>query len=122
MSVKFSGNYVKENQSIYPLKSVMNIYIVYSLNPVSNTRNTDCTAENCLFGAVKLTKDVNTSNYKYVGYGICFDEGSDFSIGSISNLIILGCDTSSSSHANNQKNNIIVSGKDFIQGLTTTGT
>ena len=32
--------------------------------------------------------------------------------------IILGCDASSSSHANN----IIVLGKDFIQGLTTTGT
>ena len=31
MSVRFSGNYVKENKSIYPVKSVMNIYIVYSL-------------------------------------------------------------------------------------------
>ena len=49
MSVKFSGNYVKENKSIYPLKSVVNIYIVYSLDPVSNTRNTDFTAQNCLF-------------------------------------------------------------------------
>ena len=58
----------------------MNIYVVYSLDPVSNTRNTDLTAQNCLFGAVKLTKDVNTSNYKYVGYGICFDESSNFSI------------------------------------------
>ena len=81
MSVKFSGNYVKENKSIYPVKSVMNIYIVYSLDPVSNTGNTDFAAQNCLFGAVKLTKDVSTSNYKYVGYGICFDEGSNFSIG-----------------------------------------
>ena len=51
----------------------MNIYIVYSLDLVSTTKNTDFTAQNCLFGAVKLTKDVNTSNYKYIGYGICFD-------------------------------------------------
>ena len=39
VSVKFSGNYVKENKSIYPVKSVMNIYIVYSLDPISNTSN-----------------------------------------------------------------------------------
>ena len=67
MSVKFSGNYVKESKSIYPVKSVMNIDIVYSLDPISNTRNTDFTAQNCLFGAVKLTKNTDTSNYKYVG-------------------------------------------------------
>ena len=54
-------------------------------------------------GAVKLTKNTETSNHKYVGYGICFDEGSNFSIGNINN-------------------NIIVLGKDLIQGLTTTGT
>ena len=29
MSVIFSGNYVKENKSKYPVKSVLNIYIVY---------------------------------------------------------------------------------------------
>ena len=39
MSVKLSGNYVKENNSIYY------IYIVYSLDPISNTRNTDFTAQ-----------------------------------------------------------------------------
>ena len=103
----------------------MNVYIVYSLDPVSNTRNTDFTAQNCLFGAVKLTKDLDTSNYKYAGYGICFDEGSNFIIGNITNgknVIILGCDASSSSHTNNKKDNIIFLGKDFIQGLTTTGT
>ena len=33
MSVKFSGSYSEENKSIYPVKSVVNIYIVYSLDP-----------------------------------------------------------------------------------------
>ena len=124
MSVKVSGNYVKKSKSIYSVKSVMNIYNVYSLDSISNTRNTDFTAQNCLFGSVKITKGVNTSNYKYVCYGICFDEGSNFIIGNITNgknVIILGCDASSSSHSNNNKKNIIVLGKDFIQGLTTTG-
>ena len=106
MSIRFSGNCAKENKSIYSVKSVMNIYIVYSLDSITNTRNTDFTAQNCLFGAAKLTKDVNTSNYEYVGYGICFDESSNFSVGNITNgrnVIILGCDGSSSSHANNKK-------------------
>ena len=106
MSFRFSGNYVKENKSIYPVKSVINVYIVYSLNPVSNARNTDFTAQICLFGAVKITKDVNTSNYKYVDYGICFDKSSNFSTGNITNgknVIILGCDGSSYSHANHKK-------------------
>ena len=79
MSVKFSGDYVKESKSIFPITSVMNIYIVYSLDKISNTRNTDFTAQNCLLGAVKITKNIDTSNYKYVGFGICFDEGSNFS-------------------------------------------
>ena len=29
--------------------------------------------ENCLFGAVKLTKSTGIDNYKYFGYGIGFD-------------------------------------------------
>ena len=29
--------------------------------------------ENCLFGAVKLTKHVDVDMYKYFGYGIGFD-------------------------------------------------
>ena len=50
---------------------------------------------NGLFGAVKLTKNVNTSNYQYKGYGICFDSGGEFSIGNITNgknVIIFGAD------------------------------
>ena len=123
MSVKFSGNYVKENKSIYPVKSVVNIYIVYILDPISNTRNTDFTAQNCLFGPVKLTKDANTSNYQYKGYGMSFDEGSEFSIRNIvkgRNEIIFCCDMSFTSHSTNKTNNIYVLGKDFIQGINGT--
>ena len=58
MRVKFSGNYVKDCKSMYPVKSVMNIYIVFSLDPISNTRNTDFTAQNCLFEAVKITLQI----------------------------------------------------------------
>ena len=61
---------MKQDKISYLNASVINIYIVYSLDPISNTRNTNFTAQNCLFGAVKITRNRNTSNYKYVGYGI----------------------------------------------------
>ena len=64
------------------------------------------------------TKDINTSNYKCVGYGNFSNFGN---ITNGKNVIILGCNASSSSHTNNKKNNIIVLGKDFIQGLTSIG-
>ena len=104
--VDFNGNYMKQDKISYLNSSVINIYIVYSLDPISTTRNTDFTAQNCLFGAVKITRNRNASNYKYVGYEICFDEGNNFSFGNRidpKNVIILGCDAKSSSHANNKK-------------------
>ena len=76
-----------------------------------------------MFGAVKITKDVNTSHYRYYGYGICFERHSSFSFGnslSAKNVIIFSCDMSFSNHANNRTNNIYVLGKDFIQGINET--
>ena len=53
MSFIFSRNYVKENKSIYPTKSAINIYIVYKLDKTKSTINTDFTIQNAFFGAVK---------------------------------------------------------------------
>ena len=39
------------------------------------------TLENCLFGAVKLTKHVDVDLYKYSGYGIGFDRRGSYSTG-----------------------------------------
>ena len=36
----------------------------------SNLNNFDPALENCVFGAVKITKDSNIDKYKYSGYGI----------------------------------------------------
>ena len=60
-------------------KSVVNIYIVYKLDPLASTRDKSYTIQNALFGAMQITKnatDYDKSNYK--GYGICFDERSEF--------------------------------------------
>ena len=63
------------------------------------------TLENCLFGAVSLTKNADIDQYKYSGYGIGFDRKGEFLFGRRfgRNCIILGADMSSSSHANNKK-------------------
>ena len=96
IGVIFSGNYIKESKSIYPIKSVVNIYIVYKLDTISSTRNTGFTLQNSLFGAAKIAKDPSdSSNNKYSGYGIFLDECSDFSFGNIvtgKNVIIFGVD------------------------------
>ena len=79
--------------------------------------------ENCLFGAVNLTKHADIDQYKYSGYGIGFDRKGEFSFGINGfgkNGIILGADMSSSVHANNKTKNILVLGNDFVQGLGNT--
>ena len=125
MNVVFSGSYVKESKSIYPTKSAINIYIVYKLDTIKSTRNTDFTIQNALFGAIKITEDpLDSDHNKYSGYGICFDQGSSFSFLNIQNgknVIIYGCDISFSSHERNRQNETYVLGKDFIQGVTTVG-
>ena len=96
-----------------------------------------------MFRAVSLTKNANIDKYKYSGYGIGFDRHGEFSFGNGlvrnciifgfdkhgefsfgnglgRNCIIFGADLSSSSHANNKENNILVVGKDFVQGIAGT--
>ena len=75
-----------------------------------------------MIGAINLTKNADIDQYKYSGYGIGFDRGDEFSFGNGvgKNCIIFGVDLSSSSHANNKENNILVLSKDFVQGINGT--
>ena len=73
-----------------------------------------------MFGAVKIPENVNTSHYKYEGYGICFYSESPFSFANridAKNVIIVGVNNSNSSHSTNKTQNIYVLGKDFVQGI-----
>ena len=84
MSVKLAGAYFKQTKLIHPNNNVINIYIVYKIEPIF--RRSDYTVQNALFGGVKITKNAtDTSKHKYGGYGICFDEGGTFSKGRINN-------------------------------------
>ena len=123
MSVNLNGNYFVQNKILSISDSTINIYIVYKLDPISSTRNTDYTIQNALIGAMKITKNTDSSKSNYKGYGLCFDEGGTFSKGNINNgrnLIIFGVHESSLVHANNKANNIYVIGDLFVQGISDT--
>ena len=79
--------------------------------------------ENCLFGAVTLTKHVNIDKYGYSGYGIEFDRKGSFSFpsgGYGQNVIIFGVDMSSSIHIDYKKKDILILGRGPKQVLEST--
>ena len=129
LHVYFSGNYIQQDIIAIP-NNVINIYCVYELDPIDFSRNNEFTIQNASFGAIEITKNANTSKYKYKGYGICFDESESFSHvreeGNFNhttlarNVIIFGVDMSFSKHANNKASNIYVMGKDYITKINDT--
>ena len=107
--VRFRESCLKQPKISYIHGKVANIYIVYEINKKDSTTNSDPTLENCLFGAVTLTKNVNIDKYGYSGYGIGFDGRSSFSVsggGFGQNVLIFGADMSSSAHIDNNKKDI----------------
>ena len=48
------------------------------LDPIDLSRNNEFTIQNALFDAIEITKNANTSKYKYKGYCICFEESESF--------------------------------------------
>ena len=106
-------------------KNVVNIYIVYKLDRLASTRDKSFTIQNDLFGAMQITKnatDNDKNNYK--GYGICFDERSEFChtiteggnahTTDARNVLIFGADMSFSVHATNRANRIYLMGRKDI--------
>ena len=76
--VKFSGSCLRQDKITYTHGKIVNIYIVYEKNKKDNIIISDPTLENCLFGAVTLSKNVNIDRYGYSGYGTGFDSFSFF--------------------------------------------
>ena len=60
--VKFSGDCLKQEKTTFNHQEIVNIYIVYQIEKSVNIRSYP-TLENCLFGAVKLTKHVDVDRY-----------------------------------------------------------
>ena len=111
-------------------ENIVNIYIVYKLDPIATIRDTTFTIQNTLFGAMQITKNSDTSKYNYKGYGICSDGRKEFAhvrkrgnfddTTMARNVIVFGVDMSFSKHENNKRNNIYVMGKDYVQRINDT--
>ena len=135
--VYLQGNHFQQNNLLTSNndhvldKNVVNIYIVYKLDPLASIRDKSFTIQNALFGAMQITKnatDNSKSNYK--GYGICFDERNEFGhtitegghahTTGARNVLIFGADVSSSVHATNRANHIYLMGTGLTQGINDT--
>ena len=117
--VYLSGNHFQQEILSFN-NDIINIYCVYKLDPILSSRDNTFTVQNAFFGSMQITKNADTSKYKYKGYGICFDEGGTFGIGNITNgrnVLIFGVHESSLVHANNKANNIFIMGDGFVQGI-----
>ena len=129
MHVHLSGNHFQQNKVIIPNNgNVINIYCVYKLDPIASSRGTSFTLQDALFGAMEITKNAtDNSKNNYKGYGICFDEGSQFGhtmseggrthITNGRNVLIFGADMSFSIHRTNRANHIYVMGDGLTQGI-----
>ena len=80
---------------------------------------------------MQITKDpTNNSKNIYKGYGLCFDERSNFShtitqdgrqrTSNVKNVLIFGVDMSFSIHATNRANHIYCFGEGLMQGINDT--
>ena len=121
IKVRFNGDLLRQNQVTYNHRPIVNIYIVYETT--LDTKTSNITLENCLSGAIKITKNSDVDKYKYSGYGTGFDSRGSFphpSGENGTNVIIFEADLSSSVHTNNKVNNVLVLGKTFIQGINGT--
>ena len=132
MHVHLSGNHFQQNVVSTPIYyNTINIYCVYDLDSIDSSRDTSFTIQNALFGAMQISKnatDSDKNNYK--GYGICFDERSQFGhtitenavayTSNGRNVLIFGVDMSFSAHATNRANHIYVMGDGLTQGINDT--
>ena len=123
MYVSLKGSHFQQNNILtsnndHVINSVINIYCVYKLDPIASSRDKSVTIQNALFGAMQITKNAtDNSKNNYKGYGICFDERSEFGhtiteggfdhTTDARNVLIFGADMCFSVHATNIANHIL---------------
>ena len=129
MYVYLSGNLFQQNKVIIPNNdNVINIYCECEIQPIASSRDTSFTIQNALFGAMQITKNAtDNSKNNYKGYGICFDERSQFGhtipedgrahTTNGRNVLVFGVDMSFSAHATNRANHIYLMGDGLTQGI-----
>ena len=132
MHVYLSDNHFQQNKVIIPNNNnAINIYCVYKLDTIASSRDTSFTIQDALSGAMQITKNAtDNSENNYKGYGICFDERSQFGhtitedgrahTTNGRNVLIFGVDMSFSAHATNRANRIYLMGNGLTQGINDT--
>ena len=70
--VKFNGSCLKQDKATYSHVKIANIYVVYEISKNYNISSYP-TLENCLFGAVSLTKHADIDQYKYYFHLVVMD-------------------------------------------------
>ena len=115
------GNHFQQNKVIVPNNNnAINVYCVYQLDSIASSRDTSFTIQNALFGAMQITKNATYSDKNnYKGYGICFDERSQFGhtitengvtyTSNGRNVLIFGADMSFSAHFTEPKVKFVLS-------------
>ena len=78
--IKFNGSFLNRFPPTILHGDIVNIYTAYEITS-DYSLIIYPTLENCLFGSVKLTKNVDIDKYGYSGYGIGFDRNTSFSVG-----------------------------------------
>ena len=68
---------MKQDKVTFNHKKAVNVYIIFEIT-ASSFNNADPTLKSSLFGAIRLTKNVDNDKYKYYGYGIEFDRRGAF--------------------------------------------
>ena len=101
------------------MTKIVNFYIVYDLDPRSRNPTNNIKFKNCLLGATNIVKNSDKEKYVYSGNGITFDSAGSWSFDNdfARNVIIFGVDNSSSSHADNSKNNFLILGEGPTCGI-----
>ena len=116
--VKFNGSCLKQDKIANAHKAIVNIYIVYEINANHNI-SSYLTLKNCLFGAVKLIKNIDINEHKYSGYGIGFDGKGTNSVGNGCGRVFItfGVEMSSTMHVDNKKKDIAILREGPSKGL-----
>ena len=119
----FKESCLKEKNATYTPPNVIKLFIVYELDTWLRDLSSNFTLKACLFGGVRLAKNVDLEKYVYSGYGTGFDSRSKLSLpdGSVGkNFIIFGVDMSSSLYVDNKKKDILILGIGPAQALDNT--
>ena len=120
--VKLVGSCLKQDKFTFTHYKRVNIYIVYKTSVLTRRYDDYPALENCLFGAVRLTKNADTDTYKF-GIGIGFDRRGTFPYtggGFGCNVIFFGVDMSSSVHIDNKTKYFLILSEGSTQELDIT--